>query len=652
MSSNTITFKKLFGACLALNIFASFVNHIDDTDETYGYWEVLHFLSFGRGMQTWEYAPKFAIRTYAFIAPLVPIVKLYEWSGLSKLEIFHGIRLIFATLTAYSEASLLYSIEATQGMPMMRMTGLFMIFSPGMFFASTSFLPSAIIMSLVMLAISCWMQKQFTRTIVLGCIAVLFTGWPYVGVIFLPLGLHMMYYSANKEGMGGIVSILSNVVVCVVLVGGAAALLDRRYYGTWTFPTLNTIGYNAGGSGDNLYGVESIAYYMRNLALTMGVAWPLGAVAPVILLREYEALRPEHALSAAKKAAIAGNVVLYCCAALWLALLFSRPHKEERFMYPVYPLIAYFGAVSLIGLCDMIGDIVADLKGEAPQQPLTEDFRELNNLASYAGADKDEKVAIAVKKRKTWAYACKNLLIVLSVVSTVSLCFSRVHSQHSNYAGYMQAWKSISVEIEHSAPLQAIEVETKQVTVCTGGEWYWFASSFHLPRNAKLAFVKDNFRAQLPQYFTEHSEGILAGTAAAPLHMNDGNKEEPSRYVFVDQCDYIIASVEEGDVTATEFKSYSPMLRKMIIVTPTNPKPVEEWPGDRSDASDKSEAETETESALGLGPEVMAYFKPLIQHRVLNKRRSVNSIARAFSLPVYSNMHNTMMHYTLYKRVD
>jgi len=40
-----------------VNAVAAKMNHIDDTDETYGYWEPLHFLLFGRGMQTWEYAP-------------------------------------------------------------------------------------------------------------------------------------------------------------------------------------------------------------------------------------------------------------------------------------------------------------------------------------------------------------------------------------------------------------------------------------------------------------------------------------------------------------------------------------------------------------------------------------------------------------------
>ena len=41
---------------------------IMDCDETFNYWEPLHYLLFGRGFQTWEYSPVFALRTYAYVA--------------------------------------------------------------------------------------------------------------------------------------------------------------------------------------------------------------------------------------------------------------------------------------------------------------------------------------------------------------------------------------------------------------------------------------------------------------------------------------------------------------------------------------------------------------------------------------------------------
>lgn len=40
---------------------------------------------------------------------------------------------------------------------------------------------------------------------------------------------------------------------------------------------------------------------------------------------------------------------------LWMLVFFTRPHKEERFLFPIYPLICLSGAVALSSLqvCDM-----------------------------------------------------------------------------------------------------------------------------------------------------------------------------------------------------------------------------------------------------------------------------------------------------------
>lgn len=40
---------------------------IQDCDETFNYWEPTHYLSHGYGLQTWEYSPDFAIRSWLYI---------------------------------------------------------------------------------------------------------------------------------------------------------------------------------------------------------------------------------------------------------------------------------------------------------------------------------------------------------------------------------------------------------------------------------------------------------------------------------------------------------------------------------------------------------------------------------------------------------
>ena len=53
--------------------------------------------------------------------------------------------------------------------------------STGIFYSSTSYLPSAVCSSLLVLSMSSLLRSRFVVTISLGCIAVLWTGWPFVG---------------------------------------------------------------------------------------------------------------------------------------------------------------------------------------------------------------------------------------------------------------------------------------------------------------------------------------------------------------------------------------------------------------------------------------------------------------------------------------
>ncbi len=48
---------------------------------------------------------------------------------------------------------------------------------------------------------------------------------------------------------------------------------------------------------------------------------------------------------------------------VWLAIFVPQPHKEERFLFPVYPLVALAAAATLVALaraaiaCKLVGAI-------------------------------------------------------------------------------------------------------------------------------------------------------------------------------------------------------------------------------------------------------------------------------------------------------
>jgi hypothetical protein len=55
LPSNSISWKSAFLVLLASKLLSAFLNIVHDCDETYNYWEPLHYLIHGYGLQTWEY---------------------------------------------------------------------------------------------------------------------------------------------------------------------------------------------------------------------------------------------------------------------------------------------------------------------------------------------------------------------------------------------------------------------------------------------------------------------------------------------------------------------------------------------------------------------------------------------------------------------
>lgn len=128
--------------------------------------------------------------------------------------------------------------------------------------------------------------------------------------------------------------------------------LDTMFYGKLTIVPWNIIKYNVfpdASRGPNLYGSEPVGYYIHNLLLNMNVILPFALASfPVLLVthtldfkRLGERAGPERSSPYTLLAMRLAPMYL------WFAIMFSQPHKEERFMYPVYPMIIFNAAVTL-----------------------------------------------------------------------------------------------------------------------------------------------------------------------------------------------------------------------------------------------------------------------------------------------------------------
>jgi hypothetical protein len=282
-------------------------------------------------------------------------------------------------------------------------------------------------------------------------------------------------------------------------------------------PVWNTLVYNLGldpekrQSGDNLYGVEPISYYIKNLLLTTGLALPLVSLSLILEIIQIIGWKLQIFTFDKKIHQFLDShlLTMYIVLILWLGLLCTRPHKEERFLYPIYPLMAILAARSLSCGLAIINSV----------------FLSISKMVEMIG------MHTLVKRCDRMI----RLLIIRLLFFTMVLFFiGRISGNYRNYHGYIATWTDV-YQI-----LKTVHLPSKKLRICTGIEWHLFPSHFFLPANASLHYIEDDFHGILPQPY----QSINGTSILPPLPNNDENQEEVSRYTFLDECHYLISSHE------------------------------------------------------------------------------------------------------------
>lgn len=109
---NSVNFSKsslvVFLLFAVARLISARFNNINDCDETFNYWEPAHFLLYGKGFQTWEYSPVYAIRSYFFLwLHMIPayFAKLLHLN-IDKITVFYLTRICLALVGALVESFL------------------------------------------------------------------------------------------------------------------------------------------------------------------------------------------------------------------------------------------------------------------------------------------------------------------------------------------------------------------------------------------------------------------------------------------------------------------------------------------------------------------------------------------------------------------
>jgi len=130
-------------------------------------------------------------------------------------------------------------------------------------------------------------------------------------------------------------------------------LIDSWAYGRPTFPMMNIITYNLfSDKGANLYGTSPATFYLQNLFLNFNYLLPFALISlPALVVTYYTDRRR---LGKTQQAPKEGETSPYTLLSLrlapfyiWLAIITLQSHKEERFAFPLYPLLCFNAAVGV-----------------------------------------------------------------------------------------------------------------------------------------------------------------------------------------------------------------------------------------------------------------------------------------------------------------
>ncbi|KAL7485508.1 hypothetical protein ACHAW6_011959 [Cyclotella cf. meneghiniana] len=301
---------------VAVRVSAANLSPIMDCDEVFNYWEPLHFVLYGTGMQTWEYAPQYALRTYAYLLPMAAVDKSYQFlldrlpvsllDSLSRLLtlslgyfdkplLFAMLRGTLALASACSELSLLHAIHDVISPQVACWMAFLQLTAAGNSNACSACLPSSTVMMLWQCSTANLFRERHEWAIVWGLLAVLAVGWPFCAVLFVPTGcwaLWRAYHCGDNEGecekdvtrpgcsrqasVHSVLNVFIRTLLHAIVIQAIVMAVDYYFYGRIVSPIWNIFSYNARAGGDELYGVEPLSYYVKNLALNFNLVALLG----------------------------------------------------------------------------------------------------------------------------------------------------------------------------------------------------------------------------------------------------------------------------------------------------------------------------------------------------------------------------------------
>ena len=241
-------------------------------------------------------------------------------------------------------------------------------------------------------------------------------------------------------------SVISTVIILIPQIA-----VDSDRYGHFVSAPFNIIKYNMFTKhGPDLYGTEPWTYYFYNGFLNFNGAFILAiGVLPIRLLT--------RTFSPLKETRYQGLPywMLHLALHLWLIVFGIQPHKEERFLFPIYPLLCLAAASTV------------------------DDLQKLYSIVFMKG-----------RSRHYLDYTRWISIAIVFIFSVLSI--SRVLALYHNYYAPTAVWTRVA-KIPQTE--DSIDINDKIVSVCVGKEWHRYPSSFFLPNYKwELKYIRSEFK--------------------------------------------------------------------------------------------------------------------------------------------------------------
>lgn len=366
---------------------------------------------------------------------------------------------------------------------------IFQLFSAGMFISGTALLPSSFSMYFATAALAAWWHQKYKLAIFFTAIST-FMGWPFAVLIGAPIAFDMIF----RQKMIKTFAIWSGISLATILI--PMIVIDSSYFGQFALAPLNIVLYNVFTShGPNLYGVESFSFYFINGFLNFNFVWILALIAPIMLIICYFCVP-----SKSKSTLYLPHYLSLAPFYLWFIVFLAQPHKEERFLFPIYPMISLCGAISL--------EIFQKL------------FYRIKNL-------------IKAPPPGTHYLDHTNFIAATAMIVTTIIGLARIFALYKNYHAPLDLMMELNQLPKGDTGIRDDSI----YNVCVGKDWYRFPSSFFLPgKQFRVRFLESEFKGILPAYFDESE----TGTSIVHPYFNDMNRGDSFMHFNYTKCHFLL----------------------------------------------------------------------------------------------------------------